>query len=75
VAYALGDFPAALVPSNATDTANLLRKAGVRDVLTYGSDVDRADLIRRFPNLMFSLGAGAGVPLGLLAMQPEEEQY
>ena len=75
VAYALGDFPAALVPSNATDTADLLRKAGVRDVLTYGSDVDRADLIRRFPNLMFSLGAGVGFPLGLLAMQPDEEQY
>jgi hypothetical protein len=75
VAYALGDFPAALVPSNTTDTADILRKAGVRDVLTYGSDVDRADLIRRFPNLMFSLGAAAGVPLGLLAMQPDEEQY
>jgi len=75
VAYALGDFPAALVPSNATDTADLLRNAGVRDVLTYGSDVDRADLIRRFPNLMFSLGAGVGFPLGLLAMQPNEEQY
>ena len=74
VAYSLGDFPAALVPANAPQTADILRRAGVKDVLTYGSDTARAELIQRFPQLLFS-AAGAGFPLGLLAMQPKEEQY
>jgi len=74
VAYSLGDFPAALVPENAPQTADILRRAGVKDVLTYGSDTARAELIQRFPQLLFS-AAGAGFPLGLLAMQPEDEQY
>jgi hypothetical protein len=74
VAYSLGDFPAALVPESAPQTADILRRAGVRDVLTYGSDTARAELIQRFPQLLFS-AAGAGFPLGLLAAQPDQEQY
>lgn len=74
VAYGLGDFPAALVPESAPQTADILRGAGVRDVLTYGPGTARAELIQRFPQLLFS-AAGAGIPLGLLAMSPEEEQH
>lgn len=74
VAYSLADFPAALVPESAPQTADILRSAGVKDVLTYGPNTARAELIQRFPQLLFS-AAGAGLPLGLLAMQPEEERY
>jgi len=74
LSYNLGDFPAALVPDNATQAADLLRNSGVRNVLTYGSDAERADLIQRFPQLLFSI-AGIGLPAGLLSMQPTEEQY
>lgn len=74
VAYSLADFPAALVPESDMQTADILRRAGIKDVLTYGPSTARAELIQRFPQLLFS-AAGAGFPLGLLAMQPEEEQY
>jgi hypothetical protein len=74
VAYSLGDFPAALVPESAPQAADILRRAGVNDVLTYGPNMSRAELIQRFPQLLFS-AAAAGVPLGLLSMSPPEEQY
>jgi hypothetical protein len=74
VAYRLGDFPAAIVPEGDTASAETLRSAGIRDVLTYGTPEERVALFRRFPNLLFSAGA-AGVPIGLLSMQPNEEQY
>jgi len=72
-AYSLGDFRAALVPEGDSTTADALKSAGIKDVLTYGSNEERIALFKRFPELLFS--AGAGVPLGLLAMSPEEEQY
>ena len=74
VAYSLADFPAALVPESAPQTADILRRAGVKDVLTYGPGTARAELIQRFPQLLFS-AAGTGFPLGILAMQPDQEQY
>lgn len=74
VAYRLGDFPAAIVPDGETQAADLLRSAGVRNILTYGSKEERAELFKRFPELLFAIG-GAAAPLGLLAMQPQEEQY
>lgn len=74
VAYSLGDFPAAIVPESSPETVDLLRNAGVRDILTYGTQEERSALVRRFPQLMFSV-AGAGAPLGLLATQPAPEQY
>jgi hypothetical protein len=73
-AYQLGDFPAAIVPEGDIASADALRSAGVRQVLTYGTPEERVALFRRFPDLLFS-GAAMGAPLGLLAMQPEQEQY
>ncbi len=74
-AYQLSDFTAAIVPEAQTQTANLLRSAGVKEILTYGSPEERVALFKRFPQLLFSLGLPASVPLGLMSMQPNEEQY
>jgi hypothetical protein len=73
-ALSLGDFPAAIVPEGAGQTADILRSSGVKNVLTYGTPEERIALFKRFPELLFSLGGAAAVP-GLLAMQPEQEQY
>jgi hypothetical protein len=69
-AYRLGDFSAAIVPEANTQTADLLRSAGVREVLTYGSPEERVALFKRFPQLLFS-----ALPVGLLSMPQDEEQY
>lgn len=74
VAYGLGDFPAAIVPEGDIGSVDLLRSAGVQNILTYGTPEERVALFKRFPELLFAIG-GAAAPLGLLSMQPEQEQY
>ena len=70
-AYRLEDFPAAIVPEGDIASAEALRSAGVREVLTYGTPEERVALFKRFPELLFSLGGAVAVP-GLLAMQPNQ---
>ena len=70
-ALSLGDFPAAIVPEGADQTADILRSSGVKNILTYGTPEERIALFKRFPELLFSLGGAVAVP-GLLAMQPDQ---
>jgi hypothetical protein len=74
-AMQLSDFSAALVPEGQDATVDILRSQGVQNILTYGSPEERVALFRRFPDLLFSVGATAGIPLGLLSMPSNEEQY
>jgi hypothetical protein len=67
--YALGDFSAALVPENDAASVDVLRQSGVQNVLTYGTPEERVALFKRFPELLFSLGA----PVGLLSLPQDEE--
>lgn len=68
-AMRLSDFPVALVPEGQPETADLLRASGIRDVLTYGSPEERVELFKRFPGLLFSVAATAG--LGAAAIPSE----
>jgi hypothetical protein len=60
IAYRLSDFPAAIVPEGDIKSADILRRAGVQDISTYGSPEERAALFKRNRDLLFS-AAGTGL--------------
>lgn len=58
----LSEFEGAIIPQDASKTVEpILKKAGIKKILQYGSDEERKTLFKRFPELMFTvpvLGAG-----------------
>jgi hypothetical protein len=72
-ALSISDFQGAIVPENATQALEILRNNNVQNVLTYGSDEERKALFQRFPQLMFSTAAGAGI-LGAALQQDQGGQ-
>ena len=55
-AVKLSDFPAAIVPETATEAQDLLRQAGIKQILTYGTPEQRKELFKKVPELLFSVG-------------------
>lgn len=60
LAYRLGDFPAAIVPQEDLQSVERLKRAGIKDIMTYGTPEERIALFKMRPDLMFS-AAGAGL--------------
>ena len=67
----LSEFKGAIVPKEMPEwVEKLLKNAGIQKILRYGSDKERKELFRKFPELMF---AGMAIPTaGLLAPQDDE---
>src|SRR6056300_839840 len=59
-AVTLSEFQSAIVPEADVASQGLLRDAGVRNILTYGTKDERGALFKRFPELLFS-AAGVGL--------------
>ena len=54
----LSEFKGAIIPGHMDYSKNLkkiLKKSGIKKVLEYGSDEERKQLFRKFPELMFGL--------------------
>jgi len=52
----LSEFKGALIPNDMDPSIKkLLKKSGIKKVLEYGSDEERKQLFRKFPELMFGL--------------------
>jgi len=58
----LSEFQGAIIPQETSKTVKpILKEAGIKKILTYGTPEERKELFKRFPELMFSvpfLGAG-----------------
>jgi len=69
----LSEFKGAIIP-NDMDSAikKILKKSGVKKILEYGSDEERKQLFKRFPELMFGLMPPT-IAGGLLGVQQEQE--
>ncbi len=53
---ALSEFKGALIPNDMDPSIKkLLKKSGIKKVLEYGSDEERKQLFKKFPELMFGL--------------------
>lgn len=67
----IGDFDAAVVPEGNQDALEILRRAGVSDIRTYGEQPGqtRADVIRQFKDLMFAVPAGGLLGYNMLPQQ------
>jgi hypothetical protein len=68
----LTEFKGAIVPKEIPKfVEKLLKNAGIQKILKYGSQKERKELFKKFPELMF---AGLAVPTsGLLATQDDDE--
>ena len=68
----LSEFKGAIVPEEIPKfVEKLLKNAGIQKILKYGSQKERKELFKKFPELMF---AGLAVPTsGLLATQDDDE--
>jgi len=67
----IGDFDAAVVPEGNQEALEILRRAGVSDIRTYGEQPGqtRADVIRQFKDLMFAVPAGGLLGYNMLPQQ------
>ncbi len=60
----LDEFEGAIIPENSLkSTEEILKRRGINKIFKYGSDEQRKELMKRFPELMFSVGG-----LGLLSV-------
>jgi hypothetical protein len=69
----LSEFKGAIIPGHMDYSKNLkkiLKKSGVKKILEYGSDEERKQLFKKFPELMFGLLPPVAVG-GLLGSQGE----
>jgi len=68
----IGEFKGAIVPKEIPKyLEKLLKNAGIKKILKYGSEKERIELFKKFPELMF---AGMAIPTaGLLATQETEQ--
>lgn len=73
-AVSLSEFPAAIVPKGDGASQKLLRDAGVREILTYGTAEERTSLFKKFPELLFSAG-GLTVGLGAMTAPDDKEKF
>jgi hypothetical protein len=64
------EFEGAIIPDNSLkSTEEILKKRGINKIFKYGSDEQRKELMKKFPELMFSVGG-----LGLLGISSGEEE-
>ena len=64
------EFEGAIIPDNSLkSTEEILKRRGINKIFKYGSDEERKELMKRFPELMFSVGG-----LGLLGIGSGEEE-
>ena len=58
----LSEFQGAIIPQETSKTVKpILREAGIKKIYQYGTDEERKELFKKFPELMFAvpiLGAG-----------------
>jgi hypothetical protein len=68
----IGEFKGAIVPKEMPEwVEKLLKSAGVQKILRYGSEKERKELFKNFPELAF---ASIAIPTGgLLATQDDEQ--
>jgi len=63
-AVGIGEFEGAIIPSNSLKTTEeILKKHGIEKIFKYANENERRNLIKKFPELMFSVGG-----LGLLSV-------
>jgi hypothetical protein len=68
----LSEFEGAIIPKDVSKKVKpLLKKAGIRKILEYGSEEERKALFKKFPELMFALPL---ISAGLLGSQQETGQ-
>jgi GH24 family phage-related lysozyme (muramidase) len=65
----LSDFKGAIVPHYAKEARKLLKKAGIKKIYTYGTEEERKELFKKFPELMF---AKVAIPAGALTLQDSD---
>ena len=64
------EFEGAIIPDNSLkSTEEILKRRGINKIFKYGSEDQRKELMKRFPELMFSVGG-----LGLLGIGSGEEE-
>ena len=64
------EFEGAIIPDNSLkSTEEILKRRGINKIFKYGSDEQRKELMKKFPELMFSVGG-----LGLLGIGSVEEE-
>lgn len=64
------EFEGAIIPDNSLkSTEEILKRRGINKIFKYGSDEQRKELMKKFPELMFSVGG-----LGLLGITSGEEE-
>lgn len=69
----LRDFDAAIVPESDLKSQEILRKNGIKNIVTYKTPEERRALFKKFPELTFSTAAG-GISVGSLMQGKETEQ-
>jgi len=68
----LSEFEGAIIPKDVSKKVKpLLKKAGIRKILEYGSEEERKALFKKFPELMFALPL---ISAGLLGSQQDTGQ-
>lgn len=64
------EFEGAIIPDNSLkSTEEILKRRGINKIFKYGSEDQRKELMKKFPELMFSVGG-----LGLLGIGSVEEE-
>ena len=64
------EFEGAIIPDNSLkSTEEILKRRGINKIFKYGSEDQRKELMKKFPELMFSVGG-----LGLLGIASGEEE-
>ena len=59
----IGEFKGAIVPQDAVDVIERLKRHGIDKIETYTTGEERVNLFKKFPELMFGLGGLAMLPM------------